>query len=140
MKGTSSFQLSRLALCGDIQTNPGPRQQSAPKYPCKECGKNVRNNQDAILCSECSIWSHAKCLKISNATFQYYFNNPTIDWICSLCSLPCPGKSFFEDEVENIESLNDDSEENAADDDYLRKVASNLNSSPNDLRIAHIDI
>ena len=136
VKGTSSFQLNRLALCGDIQSNPGPRTQSAPKYPCKECGKSVRNNQDAILCSECSVWSHAKCLNMSKGTFRYFLKNPTIDWVCPLCSLACPGK-----EPENIETPQGDSEEKTAlGHDYLGKVASELNSSPKDLRVAHINI
>ena len=46
--------------CGDIHLNPGPI-----KFPCKECGKSVRNNQNAMLCSECGLCIHAKCLNIS---------------------------------------------------------------------------
>ena len=59
-KGTSFFQLRRIALSGDIQINPGPVGKRVPKYPCKECNKNVRNNQDALLCAVCNSWSHAK--------------------------------------------------------------------------------
>ena len=57
-KGTSSFNLVRdFLVCGDIQANPGPRKtKPSPKYPCTECGKAVRNNQDAILCAGCNKW------------------------------------------------------------------------------------
>ena len=40
----SSFQVSRLALCGDVHNNPGPDHKNMPsKFPCKEFGKAVRN-------------------------------------------------------------------------------------------------
>ena len=49
-KSLSSFQVSRLALCGDVHSNPGTtRKIMPPKFPSKECGKAVRNNQFAIL-------------------------------------------------------------------------------------------
>ena len=70
-KGTSSFQPRRIALSGDIQTNPGPNGKRPPKYPCKECSKNVRNNQDALPCATCKTWSHAKCLGMTKASFKY---------------------------------------------------------------------
>ena len=86
--GRSTFQLSRNLLSGDIHPHPGPAGKRTPKYPCKECGKNVRSNQDAILCVECNLWSHAKCLNLTKAAFKYYLDNPNIDWTCSWCSLP----------------------------------------------------
>lgn len=61
-KGTASFNLERkLLVCGDISSNPGPKGiKVPPKYPCGECDKAVRNNQDAILCSTCFNWFHVK--------------------------------------------------------------------------------
>ena len=53
-KETSCLQLRRIALSGDIQINAGPVGKRVPKYPCKECNKNVRNNQDALLCAVCN--------------------------------------------------------------------------------------
>ena len=44
---TSSFQFDRIALCGDVHPQPGPAVKV--KYPCKECQRNVRSNQNAIL-------------------------------------------------------------------------------------------
>ena len=87
--GMSTYQVSRrIILSGDIQTNPGPGGKRAPKYPCKQCEKNVGNNQDALLCAECNVWSHEKCLGMSKTGFKYYLDNPELDWTCSLCSLP----------------------------------------------------
>ena len=97
-KSPSSFQVSRLALRGDVHSNPGPARKTMPsKFPRKECGKAVRKNQDAILCRECSCWSHAKCLQMSRGIFHYYLSNPEIDWICSLFSLPQLGAEDFMD-------------------------------------------
>ena len=61
--GVSTYNLRReLLACGDVSSNPGPKKTATPKYPCGECHKNVRNNQDAILCAVCNTWFHAKCL------------------------------------------------------------------------------
>ena len=101
-KGTSSFNLTRnLLSCGDIATNPGPkRTRSLPKYPCSECRKAVRNNQDAILCTNCNKWSHAKCLPMSRPIFQYYLDKPNIEWCCPTCALPPLSDSFFAQDSE----------------------------------------
>ena len=78
-------------LSGDIHLNPGPT-----KFPCKECGKSVRKNQNVVLCSECGFWIHATCLNMSSSAFKYLLDRPTIDWICPICSLPPLSDSFFE--------------------------------------------
>ena len=84
--GTSSFQFDRIALCGDVHPQPGPAVKV--KYPCKECQRNVRSNQNAILCANCETWSHAKCLRLTNTQFKHYLDNPHIDWICNWYCLP----------------------------------------------------
>ena len=98
VNGSSSYQVTRLALSGDIHSNPGPaRKSTVPRFPCKECGKAVRSNQDAILCSQCMCWCHAKCLQLSRAGFQYYFDQPDLNWVCALCSLPKLAPEDFTD-------------------------------------------
>ena len=79
--GRSSFQFDRIVLCGDVHPQPGPTVKRNIKYPCKECGKSVRSNQDAILCAQCKIWSHAKCIGLSKGIFKHYLDDPKIDWI-----------------------------------------------------------
>ena len=84
--GTSSFQFDRITLCGDVHPQPGPAVKV--KCPCKECQRNVRSNQKAILCANCETWSHAKCLGFTNTQFKHYLDYPHIDWICNWCCLP----------------------------------------------------
>lgn len=93
----SWFNIQRLERCGDIYLNPGPI-----KFPCKECEKSVRNNQNAMLSSECGSWIHAKCLNMSTSTFKYFLERPAIDWTCPLCSLPRLGDSLFLEDKEII--------------------------------------
>ena len=86
--GTCSFQLYRIILSGDIHANPGPNNsRKTRKYPSKKCGRNVCSNQDALLCAECPMWSHAKCLCLTKTKFKYYLDYPDIDWLCSWCNL-----------------------------------------------------
>lgn len=79
--GASTFQIQRdLLVCGDISSNPGPAKgKGKPKFPCGECSKPVRKNQDAILCSSCDTWSHAKCLKLTVTGFKYYLQHPDLE-------------------------------------------------------------
>ena len=100
VEGTSTFHVSRLLLCGDVAINPGPPKPKAPQFSCQEWSKTIRRNQDAILCAECSGWSHAKCLYMSKASFKHY--NQVSKWTCGLCSLPkltaeCYQQSFHAD-------------------------------------------
>ena len=103
-KGTSSFNLERdLLSCGEVATNPGPKgKKSMSKYPCSECHKAVRNNQEAILCATCENWSHAKCLNMSRHIFQHYLDQPDTDWTCPACALPPLKDSFFEEVYEGL--------------------------------------
>ena len=86
--GTSSFKLVKdVLMCCDIQANPGPgKTEPLPKYPCGECYKAVRNNQDSILCVGYNKWLHAKCLRMSDTIFQYYLTKPDIGWTCASCA------------------------------------------------------
>ena len=97
--GASTFQIQRdLLVCGDISSNPGPAKgKDKPKFPCGECSKPVRKNQDAILCSSCDTWSHAKCLKLTVTGFKYYLQHPDLEWTCALCSLLKLSDSFFDE-------------------------------------------
>ena len=96
--GTGTFQLQReLQACGDISPNPGPKGKPNLKYPCSECHKSVRQNQDGIRCAQCSTWFYVKCLHMTDTIFKYYLKYPDIDWTCTLCALPSFSESFFMD-------------------------------------------
>ena len=102
--GICSFQLEKLS--GDIHPNPGPPRNRA-KYPCGECLRNVRNNQDAILYAKCVRWLHARCLGMSKHVFKYYLDNYNLDWECTSCSLLRFSDSFFDQnqETQNTHSV-----------------------------------
>ena len=57
----STFNVSRLIKCGDIEINPGPDQATSTsrknpgwKFPCDVCTNPVRINQKGILCDGCN--------------------------------------------------------------------------------------
>ena len=144
----STNGISRLVMSGDIHSNPGPRVQKPPKYPCKKCGKNIGNNhEDAILsflCATCDVWSHAKCLKMSKSSFKYYLQHLDIDWIRPLCMLEKQkqmvakvheldifnfSESFFEhdDKICITESMDESSRESPPRvNEFKRKDARNI--------------
>ena len=94
--GTSTFQLQReFQACRDISPSPGPKGKPNLKYPCSECHKSVRQNQDCIRCAQCSTWFHVKCLHMTYTIFKYYLKYPDIDWTCTLCALPSFSASLF---------------------------------------------
>ena len=99
--GTQTFQLIRLS--GDIHLNPGPPRRGI-KYPCGECQRSVRRNQDAILCHQCNRWFHVKCTGMSKQTFTYYLDQYNLDWECSLCALPRLNDSFFDDNSQGLQT------------------------------------
>ena len=96
--GVSTFQIQRgLLFCSDIWSNTGSaKSKGKSKFPCGECTKPVRKNQDAILCSSCNIWFHAKCLKLTVTGFNYYLQHLDLEWTC-FCSLPKLPDSFFDE-------------------------------------------
>lgn len=79
--GARSFHLIKLS--GDIHPNPGPPKRGI-KYPCGECHRNVRSNQDSILCSDCHRWFHVKCIGMRKHIFNY-LEQHHLDWECSFC-------------------------------------------------------
>ena len=112
VKGSSTFQVSRIPLCGDVATNPGPSENIAARFPCKDCGRTVRRNQGAILCAECKYWFHAKCLQLSKVYFRCYGNSEQ-NWVCGLCSLPkitaeCYQQNSYEDLDSSSSEYHDD--------------------------------
>ena len=69
VSGICSFKLIKLS--GDVHPNPGLF-RTGKKFPCGECQKSVRSNQDAILCAACDQWFHARCIGMAKQVFKYY--------------------------------------------------------------------
>ena len=76
MSGICSFQLNKLS--GDVHPNPGPS-RTGVKFPCGECQKSVRSNQDAILCAVWDKWFHTRCIGMGKQVFKYYLENHQLD-------------------------------------------------------------
>ena len=85
VSGICSFQLKKLS--GDVHPNPGPS-RTGIKFPCGECQRSVRSNQDAILCATRERWFQARCIGMGKQVFKYYLENHHLDWECAFCSLP----------------------------------------------------
>ena len=94
-----------ILTCGDIAPNPGP-----VKYPCGYCERPVRSNQKGILCDKCELWYHAKCMGISNGSYNLLTTSED-EWFCPTCELPSITDSFLETEDlrdnENYENMKD---------------------------------
>ena len=84
--------LPEVSLYHDLELNPRPVRK---KSQCGTCNKTVRTNQAAILCSDCTLCFHPKCLGLTKETIQK-LNNSTQQWLCFACSLPQFSDSFFE--------------------------------------------
>ena len=64
-----------LLLSGDINLHPGPI-----KHPCTICSKAVKKRQ--ISCIKCSLWTHKKCIQVSERAETY---NNTLSFTCQPC-------------------------------------------------------
>ena len=52
---------------------------------CSVCGRPVKNNQNAILCDNCNLWSHCNCNGTSAPEYSYHQLNPLDSWSCLTC-------------------------------------------------------
>ena len=65
------------------------------EYPCSICDYEVKNNNKAILCTSCELWSDIRCNNISVNEYKERqrrnLDNPdSIEneiWICMRCTL-----------------------------------------------------
>lgn len=53
-----------LILAGDIELNPGPRNNK-----CGSCHKIVRFSDKAIKCDDCGHWIHNRCSSTDDSTY-----------------------------------------------------------------------
>ena len=78
---TATFNIN-LNVCGDIEVNPGP-----VKDPCGKCSRPVKCNQRSLLCEDCNLYWHQKCIPDMTVTQYTLLITSTIDWICPGCTL-----------------------------------------------------
>ena len=73
-----------LILAGDIETNPGPKNQ------CGACKKLVKRTDNALCCDSCDHWVHIRCENIKMKDYKKMVeSNNDEDWYCSNCNANC---------------------------------------------------
>ena len=110
----STFNLSKLIVCGDIKLNPGLDNESATckpawKFPCDVCTKTVRSNQKGIVCDGCNKWFHLNCINME--LWKYLELSSSVEpWFCNgNCGWPFN----FSDSIFDLStSVHDDAGEN----------------------------
>ena len=75
---TSTFQITRIVLSGDVSMNPGP-----PK--CSACAKTIARNNRAVECNTCHRRLHIKCGKVKPIEFDRIRVQSVKTWTCPCC-------------------------------------------------------
>ena len=75
-KSISTFQITKILLCGDISMNPGPPLQ------CVAYDKTIARNHRAVECNTCYRTLHIKCGKIKPLEFDQIKAQTTNTWLC----------------------------------------------------------
>ncbi|CAH3148786.1 unnamed protein product, partial [Pocillopora meandrina] len=78
---TSTFQITRVAISGDVSLNPGPSEKSK----CSVCSRTLARNHRAVLCDCCKGLSHVKCAKVTPSEYKRIQDLPIKTWVCSAC-------------------------------------------------------
>ena len=83
---TSTFQLARILISGDISTNPGPTLGTKPTTTkCKSCFKTLARNHRTATCEQCKFPYHIKCAGITPRNHCELLRKTTYQWMCSNC-------------------------------------------------------
>ena len=75
----STFQISRLAVSGDISPNPGPDK-------CNTCFRKIARNHRALYCTSCNGKYHMKCGKVKPNEYKRLLQSVDAIWSCPLCT------------------------------------------------------
>ena len=91
---TSTFQITRIVLSGDVSMNPGP-----PK--CSVCDKTIARNNRAVECNACHRRLHIKCGKVKATEIDRIRAQSVKTWTCPCCldqlkQLPFANTSNFD--------------------------------------------
>ena len=82
---TATASLIALLLCGDVESNPGPRPSHKSIYPCGYCQLPVDYGQKAQCCDTCDVWFHHTCVDMSSRTYSS-LTRSSKDWFCYRCN------------------------------------------------------
>lgn len=86
---TSTFQITRIVLSGDVSMNPGPAK-------CSACDKTIARNNRVVECNVCHRRLHIKCGKVKPTEFDRIRAQSVKTWTCPCCldQLTCEYKQF----------------------------------------------
>jgi Reverse transcriptase (RNA-dependent DNA polymerase)/Endonuclease-reverse transcriptase len=85
-----------LALCGDVELNPGP---TISRPICLICDASGKRNQVCINCFYCGGMAHRTCASLSTSDYRKLIICNS-KWSCWSCSMPSLSNSFFETNVD----------------------------------------
>ena len=91
-----------IILCGDVESNLGPRACSV--FPCRYCESPVEWEHKAIMCELCKIWYHTNCIEMCTAEYERLADS-SIAWICPKCNSVNSANTIyhqFELELSNV--------------------------------------
>ena len=66
--GRSAIIMLMLILSGDVELNPGPKNDTV--YPCRFCEIHVSWTHLAVCCNECSMWYHKSCISMCSEEYE----------------------------------------------------------------------
>ena len=76
----ASFNLTRIAVSGDVSVNPVPAATGNASVKCPICWKTVANPYRAVSCDTCLCWVHIKCGKITQRKYKKLQNLSAFVW------------------------------------------------------------
>ena len=82
----------------DNQNNINELTQISPKDyigvdTCSSCYKEVKLNQQAVLCDKCERWIHRRCSDMKISTYQENCTKKNFKWVCNVCRNDDPENS-----------------------------------------------
>ena len=80
------FVVLLLAQCNDIESNPGPSNDST-KYMCGTCDNTVTWEHRGIVCETCDQWYQIDCQNIHSKSYDL-LNDSMVSWHCLVCENP----------------------------------------------------
>ena len=80
------FVVLLLAQCNDIESNPGPSNDST-KYMCGTCDNTVTWEHRGIVCGTWDQWYHINCQNIHSKSYDL-LNDRMVIWRCLICENP----------------------------------------------------
>ena len=70
--------------------------------PCSVCYKIIKEQQPALLCPFCNLWSHSRCNKVTGKEYKIHQNNIDEPFCCQKCFEQMPFNSLNHTEFDTF--------------------------------------